>query len=371
MVSVLCFSWNSNGLSICETGSESKAAAKRKTRFFPRGDCVTPDFFEYIRKVLNENKPDIVAISTQNEAKSSYFHSEYLINTMPELGYLLLSRENVYSSSDSTLRLSIYSKEKGTAVAGQQFYTEFPLVRGGAVICYVRSEIGLFAFIAVQFDGDIRRSSFIDRIAGEEVSIEIKNFDDTDKESIVSAYNEITLITLLDTYVKKLPEQPNYIFLLGDFASKITVPKQSATDTINSLALGAKIQDLVKQDNLYQKLRCTPSFSLLQEGVNNLGPDFVPTWNLTPGRGDKCSPQNNSLSQRCFEFVPLPGIGWRDRILYWHNSSSEMPQNTVVVSKQNVATITNAPIRCAAYIRLDIGNIRDSNHAGVLGFYTI
>src|SRR5437870_2559584 len=125
-MSIMCFSWNAAGLKLCETMSQYKATESRSgIRGLFKSNCLAPDFFEDIRAMIDNKKPNLVVMSTQNEdSKDTYFHSNFLPNQMPEISYTLLKRDKLDDvgeinpnpkvklptgpQSGSALRISIY-----------------------------------------------------------------------------------------------------------------------------------------------------------------------------------------------------------------------------------------------------------------------
>lgn len=378
--SIMCFSWNASGLRLCETMSQQKAEGARRgfrAAVAMKKDCVPPDFFEDIRSIIRERQPGLVVMVTEDEDKSrTFFHSNLLPSQMPEIGYTFLKRDkldnvgelkpvkredNIPSGkpSGSALRISIYarnniaqgfiSKEKTL----KRFFKNDGQVSAlckqgnrvaGAIAAYVWHEIyGKFCFIAANLPA-----------GGQSLRLD-PNLDYETYRAAANSANKLCLISLLNKFVTQLPDEskPDHIFLLGDLNYDIVVPNKSSSEVISDLSgnlTATKLKELQSYDELTSSLKEVPLRGF-KEGVAGEGPLFMPTWNLTRNRPSSCVPlpETNKLNSNCFsdEF----GIGWHDRILYKELMTS------------------NYMAHCTLYNRFDIGNIKSSTHAGVIGMF--
>lgn len=382
--SIMCFSWNADGLRLCETMSQSKADAARKgfkAFISMKQQCISPDFFEGIRSIIREKRPGLVVMVTEDEDKSdTYFHSDLLASAMPEIGYGLLKRDklqgvgeaaskvklvNVPSGkpSGSALRISIYATNemlpdfKGEEKTIKKFFSNNGQVSSkctagdrisGAIASYVwHPRYGKFVFIAANLP------------SGADALKLGKGLDYNTYRSAIKSANNICLISLFNKFVDGLTTEskPDHVFLLGDLNYDVVVPNKDSLDVIKDLVdnLSAqKIRDLQQYDELTKdKPEILRDF---KEGVGGNGPLFMPTWKLERSRPKECSPNENTqkIDITCFEHPKgsIGGIGWHDRILYKENISSN-----------------NYMAHCLSYNRIDINNMNSSSHAGVIGFF--
>lgn len=381
---IMCFAWNASGLRLCETMSQPLADNARKgfKAFITlKKPCVAPDFFENIRENIRERQPSLVIMTTEDEDKTdTYFHSELLPTAMPEIGYSLLKRDKLEgvgetaskvrltkipsgTPSGSALRISIYGRNDVIPALQMEekeidkFFSNDGQLEGtcrqgdrvsGAIASYIWHEVyGKFAFIATHFPSGLN-------------SLRVgKGLDYATYRAASKAANNICLISLINGLVDTLPDhiKPDHIFLLGDLNYDIVVPNKKNIEVVTELAgniSAIKLKELQKYDELKQSMGDVP-LSGFKEGVSNEGPLFMPTWRLTRGRSDDCSPGKDAtkVNVTCFGSPneTLGGIGWHDRILYKESMSSHYLAH------------------CTDYNRLDVKNMHASTHAGVIGFF--
>ena len=380
---IMCFSWNASGLRLCETMSQSKADAARKgfKAFITRKQsCLAPDFFEEIRGTIHLRQPSIVVMTTQDESNNdTYFHSNLLPSSMPEIGYSFLKRDKLSgigedasgvpftrvpsgNPSGSALRISIYVKSdivnefRSDESLLSNFFsnngqTEATCNQGsktsGAIASYIwHDTYGKFAFVALHLPAGM--SSL--RVG--------KDLDYLTYRAASKATNSLCLLKLYNQLISSLsPEsRPDHIFLLGDFNYDIVIPGKKNIEIISELAANvsaAKLKDLQRYDELKRAMEDVPLLGF-KEGVSAEGPLFLPTWRLARGRSDDCvpGPTTTSISPSCFgDPGELGSIGWHDRILYKELMTS------------------NYIAHCTDYNRIDVKNMHASIHAGVIGFF--
>lgn len=382
-LSIMCFTWNAAGLRLCETMSQTKANQNRQGLFFKREPCLAPDFFEGIRTTIITKKPMLVVMTTQNETSDeTYFHAELLPSAMPEIGYSLLKRDKLNNVGDaasgflqgrvktgqptgSALRMSIYVRLDEEASFRSQdralanlFSNDGQLSAScqqgdrmsGAIASYVwHPEYGKSIFIAI----DLPVGSNALRVG--------KTMDYSTYRVATKSANTLCLINLLHEFVDRLPDQskPDHIFLLGDMNYDIVVPGKKNVDVVAALSGDvtlAAVKKLQDNDELKKAMTEEPLLGF-KEGVSGEGPLFIPTWRLARGRGDRCSPNQNTtkISVDCFDNPnsELGGVGWHDRILYKERMTSSY--------------ITH----CTEYNRIDINNMHESTNAGVTAYFEL
>lgn len=383
---IMCFSWNASGLRLCETMSQSKADAARKgfKAFVTwKQPCLAPDFFEYIRNIIRSKQPGLVIMSTEDEDKSdTYFHSDLLPASMPEIGYSLLKRDQLYgigtvasgvpltrvptgNPSGSALRMSIYARNdmigqfKLEEKAIGKFFSNDGQVeatckqagrKAGAIAAYVWHETyGKFAFIATHLPDGIN-------------SLNVgKGLDYASYRVASRSANALCLLDLLRTMVDSLPQEskPDHVILMGDLNYDIVVPNKRNIEIVTELATNlsaANLKELQKYDELKKAMTEAP-LENFKEGVTNEGPLFMPTWHLARGRPASCDPgaggTGGKVDVTCFADAPegMGGVGWHDRILYKELMTSRYMAH------------------CIEYNRIDVANMHASTHAGVTAFF--
>lgn len=385
---IMAFSWNADGLKLCESLSVQKIEDARKgfmAKLRNKKDCIIPDFFNDIKSMIVAKKPSLVVFTTQDEDVSdTYFHAKLLSNALPEIGYNLLKRNKKEKIGErasglkhtdvqtgqpngSALRISIYAKHEITNSLrveekqmrkffkndGQaEFICGTEFLKAGAIVSYVWHKVyGKFAFIAMHLPD-----------SGDLIKVGKNNYTYDTYRLKNKATTTLCTIRMLEKFVLNVPveAQPNHIFLLGDMNSNISVPNKNSTEIIKDLTSNynaMKIKELSQYDDLKQIMVQGEALYGFKEGIGGEGPLFMPTWHLAKGRSSKCSPDQNttSLSYECFdnENENVPNIGWRDRILY-----KDLLTNNYIIN-------------CKEYNRFDISNMNFSSHAGVIGFYSM
>lgn len=340
LITIMCFVWNADGLRLCETMSQSRANQSRtglRSFISRRPPCIAPDFFEEIRSIIYNLQPSLVVMVTEDEAQNgTYFHSDLLPNVLPELNYFLLNRDT-FTSTPNTVRISIYAQENvaPTLTAKNNVST---CQDSAAVATYVtHPTYGKFAFVALNLSGNHQAIGMDDDYQARRTATQAANL-----LCLLKIYNE--LIT---------PEQPDHIFLLGDFGYDIVIPERTPDAIITSITsdiTAARLKDLQRFDDLRNAMKYYPLLGF-KEGISGEGPIFLPTWKLARNRSSQCVPRSTTprINRDCFD----DSFGWHNRILYKEMLTS--PYMT----------------HCFDYNRIDIKNMHESNHAGVLAFFEI
>ena len=415
---IMIFSWNASGLKICETINQRNInqtnSKTTKINTISTNNCITPDFFEEIRNAIKQTSPELVVMVTENEdTKGSYFHSDFLPNTMKEIslansgGYTLLKANTLDdvgitdfgnddiitgSPSGSSLRMSIYAQsdiiddvyieekslsdifKKYKGIAAMK--TEILGKAIGMIITQVVHKLyGKFIFIGLHLSAldDNQQDHTFDDYATDRANTILTNnlillrvldgLKTSNNTNVASSSSKNTSNSRSrsgsdNRSSNNQKPMPEHIFLMGDMNFDISVPNKSPQDVITELAnnlTSNKIRELLKYDELYISKAHLPLRDYI-EGVDNVGPLFMPDWKLTRGRADSCDTDEKvtKIDISCFDVTNEYGsVGWHSRILYKDSEQS------------------NWITKCTSYNRLDIGNMKYSNHAGVVGFYDI
>mgnify|MGYP000867379371 CR=1 FL=1 len=319
-----------------------------------------PDFFENLKEKIEDQSPDVVVIGFQEDRQpGSYFHSHYLINEMPRIGYTLLKRTKMLGVGKTTydnlfkadimrrgIRVSVYCKtelhdkivkaETELRAAydneGQDEYIcSSSLTRSkGATVSYMcLPGVGRFAFVCAHLR--FTSSNLVDqKLYGNEM------LRQTELNFCNAELNQI-----LESFVYNRPQVPCYVILFGDLnyrvSADIDVEKycELLNEKENLLPLYLKYDELREQmqrKNIYH----------FNEGINNSGPNFLPTYKLDNNRKWK----TGKYGQR------YPS--WCDRILY---TKIQEDGNELV---------------CRSYDRFDCGlAMAQSDHAGVISVFEV
>jgi hypothetical protein len=181
---------------------------------------------------------------------------------------------------------------------------------------------------------------------------------------------------------------PDYLFVLGDFNFRVQIRTESGAAEITQRLFedSEYIKELIEEaDELRllldysrygdseesvadsppyeQETTKQPPVPILNEGVNNSGPLFLPTCKLRQGRDDLQCINSYRLGK---EDQRTPS--WCDRILFKQfdifDSDTE-EQNASCMSKDK------GELSCILYDRWDYGAMNHSDHASVVGVYRI
>lgn len=364
-------SWNAGGLRICETLSREAAdKARGGVRGFLKKPCATANFLAegHLRDLLSSGSRDVVIMATQGEASSdTYFHSTLLPQVMGDNGYTLLVRDRLKAvgEADSGLRLqtetgtpsggalrtSVYVRDSGfTVISGRNARCSDSGRASGVLATYFEHPtFGRFAYLNVHLPSGAARL---------QVS---RGLDFGTYRAATKAANTLCLVNAVRRCVQELPddERPDHVIMGGDYGCVIDINGKSASEIAQLVARDASPRAMAKLSKDHDELHSIlsiPVFKGVQEGVDNAGPDFAPTWQLKRGRDEGCMSGTGKNLARCFQ---MPGadqhsaIGWPDRILYQNLNRSVFS------------------MKCDEYERFDAGNTRFSNHAAVLATFTV
>lgn len=382
---IFVFTWNADGLRLCETLSRKEADNSRGYRKLVTGKiypCTIPDFFIPIRDIIQSNDVDLIVIGTVEEpVRGTYFHSELMPHHLQSIGYYLLKHEKVEKIGDpssklpnkindtgeTSIRMSIYVKRKLLSILKvEEEYLEqligdkgqialrcerdSPFKRiSGAVAAYVWHPLyGRFVFICVELPSGVS-------------ILRMGNSPDyLSYRQLMRAGNQVCLINMLNRLVHDpRGHQPNHVMIFGDLNYNISIPNFYPAQSIRQISTNLSptlFKELyITYDELYDDIQ--KIFNYFKEGVDGEGPMFMPTWKLAYDRPPECSPTPNQTQlpfARCFDASLLSEMpSWRDRIIYEEAEPSDYE------------------INCLMYDRLDVGNMNKSTHAGVFGIFNM
>lgn len=368
---IAIFTWNTQSLRLCETIDATTAQINRSGQTIPyfgrnitswQYSCEIPDFFTEFVAFLDKHKPDIVVIGFQEDRyPGSYFHSHLLPEEMPKIGFSLVKRTkmmglgitsyngffngdlfsrgvrvSIYVTTSLAPKIELAEKELRQAIPNdgqEEFLCSSPYIRGkGATVSYLcLPDYGRIAFICCHLP-------FNSESLVKERFYNNKMLRQTELNSCNVHFNNI-----VDALVKMRSVIPSHVFFFGDFNYRVADPRPANevaydfdsedSNTINAL--------YIKYDELKEQMRRGNIYSF-QEGVDNSGPTFKPTYKLSEDRKWK----TGKWQQR----VP----SWCDRILYEKFSED------------------GHSITCLDYDRFDHGTVMSkSDHCAVVGVYEL
>ena len=346
MSRVLCFCWNSDRTPLCESYLEnnSKTEISRPGGWFSKsGSCYNPLFFDQIQVQIQQFNPVLATFLTENDpVTGSHFHSNFLPDKMTSLGYNLLERDK-YVDQDQTnsLRMSIFVRKGAMSITGVELNkglifndNKFECNRTylgapKAIVLYVSTSFGKFAFIGVQ---------------------------------VPRGYNDrtICMTALNNKFVNN--KNLDTIFLMGDFANEYIIEKKDVTyATVDKLRQQSIVsgyrEDLVNLPQNQEPVGEPPSTPPQLAKSKFLVPTYSPAYeNKFIDRDDGGINTYNDLLQYPYDKIE---IGYHDRI--FHKTIQGYP----------VIPVAYMAIAGSPMLHSDSNNPeRTSNHLGVLGLYS-
>ena len=217
---ILIFAWNAGGKKIC------KNELKQNNKDVIKSDCIIPNFMINFSQKINQYKPKIFVIVTEDESESNtYFHSDYLENVFIKNinknnknktdNYKFIKREKINDSFtyttinnnkiNTSVRISIYGKNipnfsniftKVITMKQNEYYT-------GACAIYLTYLHENYCFIATKFLSNMDEKLNLDFETYRFANIQFNNL------YMINIKNK-----LLDNTDINL--KPNKIYIIGD-----------------------------------------------------------------------------------------------------------------------------------------------------------
>lgn len=343
---ILVFSWNTQSCRLAETSDPEVCREHRdQTGTTWRYSCEIPDFWTELSSKIETQKPVIVAIGFQEDVyPGSYFHSHFLPEKMPELNYTLFDRVKLMGIGRTSftglsqadpfvrgLRLSVYLRLDMVGHVRKEHlynsYTDSLFQNKGAVALYLTlpdKRVLAIVNCHLPFDAQSLRDTvhYQDPYIRQDAVFVQNQF-----------YNEI--------YRRLYKRSPACeMILMGDLNYRITPyvnwsAEQTGIDLLEHPENASAADELryqMNKGNIY----------VLQEGIENRGPEFAPTCKMRKDRTSEITIESYSLGK---EDQRVPSHS--DRILYTEG------------------------VTCLEYDRFDKGIMKRSDHAGVIGFYRV
>jgi hypothetical protein len=401
---IMVFSWNTQSVGLCETMDPNVARYNRTSysEYVPglttwHYPCDIPDFYPKFKQLIKDKSPDLIVIGFQEDRfPGSYFHSHFLPEEMPKIGYELVKRTKLMGVGITTykgalkgdlfergLRISVYAKknlasiiEKGEMEMrkvigndGQSEYVCSSLVtRGkGAIASYIMLPgYGRIAFICchLPFNSD---SLIMDRLYKNPMI----------RQNYLNESN-LCFNNIVENLVLFKDPVPIHVIFFGDFNYRVADPRPATEVAFDFNNQSTNIEFInniyIKYDELKEQMRRKNIYEF-SEGINNQGPTFIPTCKMIKGRDMDAS--TNIILYKPLKFYPdyeireiVPSIdisanwntgsqnqrvpSWCDRILY--NKFGNDGHN----------------LTCTYYDRFDVGKVMaKSDHAGVIACFNL
>lgn len=369
---IFIFSWNTESIRICESLDDNVIQEHRSSTLSMWYPGQRPDFWPELAKKIKEKEHHLAVFCFQEDSfPGSYFHSHFLPEEMPKLGYKLLSRSKMMGLGVTTIKSLINSKtflarglrnsiyvrediydlvqaatEKITSKIGpisKEYVCSPSIVRNkGALASYVMvPSVGLIAFINAHLP--FSAQSLIDaKINGNWM------LRQNDLNLLNTCFNNI-----VENLIFNIPTNPDYVIFLGDLNYRVQKSEQFPLPSLNNDNIGSVYADIYKQhDELLEQMR-RRNIYIFEEGINNEGPSFLPTCKLRKKSAieqQSSIPDNDDEIEDSFKYGKFyqRAPSWCDRILY-QTRRSDAPN-----------------LKCCQYDRFIKGKtMKQSDHAAV------
>ena len=314
---IMVFTWNTESICLSETMDQNVAAYNRSSaNEYMEGfttwkyKCEIPDFFYKLKQFINDHNPDLIVIGFQEDRyPGSYFHSHLLPSEMPKLGYGLVKRTKLMGVGVTSynglfrgdlfvrgIRVSIYAKAHLVSIIersehemrgqignyGQSEYICYPnITRGkGATVSYViLPGFARLAFVCCHLP--INAESLInERLTNNRMMRQ------TEINHTNYCFNNI-----VENLILAYPA-PTYVIYFGDFNYRLADPRPAsevATDLISFKNKPEYLREMYqKYDELREQMRRLNIYEFF-EGVDNQGPNFLPTCKMSKQRNNSSS----------------------------------------------------------------------------------
>lgn len=355
MSDVICFSWNTQSNRIGETLNQ-ELMEKHRSGYLSgwKYSGLLPDFWFFMEEKISDLSPKIVCVAFQEDARpGSYFHSHFLPEYMPKIGYRFLFRSTKMGVGKTSyqglsegdlfvrgVRTSIYVKkddEFDYSPKEKQYVPSVFQNKTATAIYLNLPEDECIAFINLHLPFD--SGSLNEMILKRDEMVRQNAIFDQNK-----FLNEATRTLLMEA-----PVNVNYIFCIGDFNYRYFPFAKWSADLTGQIIISRTentFDQIREADEFYVQMKKKNIYKW-EEGVKNQGPTFPPTCKLLHNRiPGACSIKDYSLGKDD-QRVP----SHCDRIVYLSHHRSRKK------------------INCKIYDRFDVGNMVKSDHAGVYGIY--
>lgn len=360
---VLALCWNSNGIKICETLSQTIEEERRKGyKKYVTQECDHADFVPQLRQLIEENRPHVVCIGFEQDPNTgTYFHSKLLPHVMEsDLGYTQIDRDTMKGGGVSTsgftsgaLRLSIYSKGGWGKSTLKKTYECSSLKDGtGGMNCLLDLNGQLLAIVNayIAFDPDSVKKS--QTVVGN-YSKDVPTVGDPMVRQDALNYANICYNGIIRQLVLNLKTKPDYVILMGDLNYRTNQMGGALSDTIaasfsrvSETAMPSFANEYYEKFDELKQQMTKGNIYQYDEGVNNKGPTFAPVCVMKKRR-------DRSSSERWDTSLGHISPSWCNRILYKTYD-------------------TSSPMCCVKYGSFDEGEtMKKSKNAAVYGLFQI
>lgn len=348
--------WNTQSNRFTETMNSEIVHQHREADYTTWRYCGhIPDFWQELSTKISAINPTVVIVAFQEDARpGSYFHSHLLPEEMSKLNYTLYDRTTLMGVGQTSvnglsegdvfvrgLRLSVYMHAQARLQTEPQWtslsYTPSFFRNKGAVAIYLtlpNRKVLAIVNMHLPFDA----TSLSQTVEQKDAMIR-QNAVFCQDQFYNEAYRKLVL---------EAPSRPDYSLVMGDLNYRMCAFIDWSAQKTGQVILNTlkDIPEFIKLINTYDELRQEfkrGNIYTLSEGVEDSGPLFPPTGKLKhkrdPGEIDIDAYSLGKKDQRVPSFP--------DRILH------------------------SPEIKCTEYARFDNGIMTKSDHAAVIGIYSI
>lgn len=366
---VMVYCWNEESIQfaprIQDEDMKKYFGGTFSTWIYSGSNGVVPDFVLNWVEEVKQGSPDVVFFAFQEAQSDDRLSDEALVFEMNTINYVPLKATSLTGIGVTTFKYQSAGKARGlrnvvfvkrnmvetiakeeslmrTNIGDnyQSYYSLDQFRSKGGIVSFVKFPgYGPIAFVNCHLP--FQSSTLMTYKKSKDIFSRKIGVLETD-----AAYNTIIReLIWMNSYPAFQGEiyRPHAIILCGDLNYRVTIPPEELKAGYDIRNEWDGYMARYAQCDEYRQEKTIGNIYPMSEGVERKGPQFYPTDKMVKGR----NPGDTTLSAYNLGKEEQRQPSWTDRILY------------------NTTPGSTLSIQCTSYDRMDIGNMRLSDHAGV------
>lgn len=392
---ILVFSWNSQSVRLCESLDDQRIEYNR-SGFGVQWpyQCEKADFYPKLTEQIVEKDPDIVVVGFQEDAEpGSYFHSHLLPEEMPKIGYNLVKRTKLIGIGKITydsawdldfklrgLRLSVYAKPQLTGamlITEQDMRAQLGNDGQYSYICtssLTRSKGAVCAYLMIPNRATIA-------IINSHLPFNSRSLITSRRQNnYMLRQNELNHSNLCFNNIYEnlvlyppMKDKPVHVIYFGDLNYRLSDERDSdivCEELLKNSNDKEYLERLYREhDELLQQMQKGNIYKL-KEGIDNKGPNFIPTCKMNK---ERISTEFRENIDSIIEDLGEDSDGAGDVCFKLGRYNQRVPSYTDRILYAKVENRADKyQLRCEYYDRFDHGEcMKKSDHAAVMAVLTL